>query len=631
MSRNQQKGMAMLALGALGVVFGDIGTSPLYVFAALFGEKGYNLALTHDTVVGCIALIIWSITLTVSIKFIGFIMRADSDGEGGIMVLVARLRKTKLHARYTRFFTLLGLIGVALFYGDVIITPAISVLSAVEGLKVVAPNLESLIIPITLGVLTSLFALQRYGTNLIGKLFGPVMLVWFAVMAAGGLMQIWLYPDILWALSPMAAIGFIINSPLVAFIAMGAVVLAVTGVEALYADMGHFGRVPISRAWFFIVCPALVLSYMGEGALLLRDPSAVANPFLLQYPESMHVPIVILSMLATVIASQAVISGVFSLTRQAMQLNFLPKLLVRHTSSKIGGQIYLPFVSWLLFVAVVLLVVTFGSSANLAGAYGIAVSGTLVANTILYLVLMYYVWHRSMRRIILAAAIFLPIDLVFVAASLPRVVSGGWLPIVVAGVVFVIIVTWLKGEAILARERRLAEGPLQDFVNDVHVKADEVARVEGAAVYISEHPEQTPMALYAAVNDLHELHRHVLVVTVTIATVPHVPKHERALYDKLGFATDGISRLQLTFGFHDVVNVPAAIVYAQGHYAELDFAVDEALFFISLSRVVKSTNHRMMNWRKSLYMLLARNDLSESDYYKLPIERTVEMRSLAKL
>jgi len=631
MSRKQQKGVAMLALGALGVVFGDIGTSPLYVFAALFGDKGYDLALTHDTVVGCVALIIWSITLTVSIKFTGFIMRADSDGEGGIMVLVAKLRKMKLHARYARFFTLLGLIGVALFYGDVIITPAISVLSAVEGVKIVAPNLESLIVPITLGVLTSLFALQRYGTNLIGKLFGPVMLAWFAVMAAGGMVQIWLYPDILWALSPLSAAEFIVNNPLVAFIAMGAVVLAVTGVEALYADMGHFGRAPISRAWFFVVFPALVLSYMGEGALLLRDPAAIANPFLLQYPESMHIAIITLSTLATVIASQAVISGVFSLTRQAMQLDFLPKLLVRHTSSKIGGQVYLPFVSWLLFVAVVLLVITFGSSANLAGAYGIAVSGTLVASTILYLVLMYHVWHRSMSRIVLAAVIFLPIDMVFVAASAPRVVNGGWLPIVVAGAVYIVIVTWLKGEAILARERRLAEGSLQDFVNDVRVKADEVARVEGTAIYISEHPEQTPMALYAAVNDLHELHRHVLVVTVTIAAVPHVPKSERVAYDMLGFASDGISRLRLTFGFHDIVNVPAAITYAQSHYAELDFAVDEALYFISLSRVVKSTNHRMANWRKSLYMLLARNDLSESDYYRLPIERTVEMRALTRL
>jgi KUP system potassium uptake protein len=626
---NNKKGMVGIAIGALGVVFGDIGTSPLYALSAVFGGN-HRIPINSVTVFGIISLIIWSVILVVSTKYIGFIMRADNKGEGGIIALVAKLRGSNLSSNYKWGFIGLGLIGVALFYGDSTITPAISVLSAVEGLKVVAPSLASFIIPATLVILALLFTIQRYGTGIIGRLFGPVMLVWFIAIGLGGAGQIWQHPDVLITLSPLTAIDFFVTQPLIAFIAMGAVVLAITGAEALYADMGHFGRPPIARAWFFVVFPALILCYMGEGALVLHNPQAATSPLVLLYPELLRVPIVLLATIATVIASQSVISGAFSLTRQAVQLNLLPKMVVRHTSLKEGGQIYMPFVNTALFITVSLLVILFGSAANMTNAYGIAVSGALAVDTVLYLVVLRSLWKKSLGKVIAIGLVFIPLDLLFVTSNLPKVLSGGWFPLLIGGLVFLLIETWRKGQLIIVKERRTLEGPLQQFIDAVHQQQPPVLRIPGTAIYIGHHSQLAPLALHATFEDLHELHEKVVIVSVEVTSASHVPQAERAVFDNLTY-NDGISHVSLSYGFHDSINIPETLKSIRHLSPELEFDLGKASYFVSLSKVVPNKHHNMTKWRKGLYALMDRNALSPSDYYKLPIERTVEMRSLIKL
>lgn len=620
--------MVGLSLGALGVVFGDIGTSPLYAFSTIFSDAGYHLTINSTNIFGIVSLIIWSLMLVVSIKYIIFIMRADNAGEGGIMALIAQVKSSRLRDTYKWGFIILGLVGVSLFYGDSTITPAISVLAAVEGLKIIAPELSTFIVPATVVIIIMLFALQRYGTGVIGRLFGPVMLMWFAIIALGGVWQVIQHPSILIALSPMTAIGFFIQQPLLAFVSMGAVILAITGAEALFADMGHFGRPPIARAWFFVVLPALVLCYMGEGALLLHNSAAIANPFVLLYPDTLRIPVVMLATIATIIASQAVISGAFSLTRQAMQLDFLPRMLVRHTSSRIGGQIYLPFVNAILLVIVLSFVMIFGSSARLANAFGIAVSGTLAVDTILFLLIMRIEWQRSLRNVILWSLLFVPIDLLFIGSNLPKILKGGWLPILLGAIVFILIDVWRKGQKIIVRERRALEGSLEDFISQIHARKPPILRIPGTAVYIGHHSDLTPMALRATVDDLHELHDKVVIVSSEISTAAHIAKSKRATIDELG---DGIFHIHLSYGFHDSINIPEALRYVRHHNKKLDFDVENASYFISQSKVVLTNRHNILRWHKYIYGLMDRNALSRSDYYKLPVDRTVEMRSLIRL
>ena len=617
-------------MGALGVVFGDIGTSPLYALQAIFGAGGQQIAVSSATVYGIISLIIWSVVIVVAVKYIGFVMRADNEGEGGIMALVALLKKGGLGKRAKWLFVLLGLAGVALFYGDSMITPAISVLAAVEGLRVTVPGMDMWVVPVTLAILTTLFAIQKYGTAWIGKLFGPVMLVWFVVIGVGGGWQVWLHPDALAALSPLAAVDFFATQPVVAFVAMGAVVLAVTGAEALYADMGHFGRGPIARAWFFVVFPALILCYMGQGALLLHQPGAAANVFVQLYPEALRLPVVILATCATLIASQSVISGAFSLTRQAIQLGFLPKMLVRHTSLRAPGQIYVPFVNAVLFGAVLLLVVYFGSSAQLAHAYGVAVSGTLAIDTILFGAVVYSVWRWPLRRVALVLAGFLAVDLLFVAATMPKLLSGGWFPVGVAIAMLVILTTWTRGQRIVAGERRAQEGPLQAYIEKIHTMQPHLQRVPGRAVYISHHARIAPLALHATVEELRELHEKVVVIFVRITNTAHVPEHKRAAFDNLAY-NDGISYLSLTYGYHDVVNIPKTLESLRGLSPELDFDPNDASYFVSQSSIVITNRRNLARWRKQLYVAMARNATNADEYYKLPVERTMEMRSLIRL
>ncbi len=625
-----KKGIAGLALGALGIVFGDIGTSPLYAVQAIFGPAGQHLKVNQANVYGIISLVIWAVTIVVAVKYLSCVMRVDNKGEGGIMALVAIIKRSKLPPRSRSLFILLGILGVSLFYGDSAITPAISVLSAVEGLHVVAPSLHQYVVPLTLVILTLLFSIQKYGTHLIGRLFGPVMLVWFLVIGAGGLSQIVKHPGILNALSPLSAVQFFINQPLVAFVAMGGVVLAVTGAEALYADMGHFGRAPIARAWFLLVFPALMACYMGQGALMLANPSSATSPFFLLFPGSSRILVVILAAVATLIASQAVISGAFSLTRQAVQLGFLPKMLIRHTSDLEKGQIYIPFANVILYVVVALFVVLFGSAQKLATAYGIAVSGTLAIDSILFIVVIYSVRRKSINFMAAAVALFVAVDALFVASNLPKILHRGWLPIFIAAIMFLIIYTWLRGQNIVGNERKLLEGPLQVFIDKIRARQPPLTRVPGQAVYIGHHHDLAPLALHAAVEELHELHEKVVILSVKITTHPHIPENDRYVFDDLGY-NDGISHVSLSYGYHDVPNIPKTLESMRHVSPELDFDQSDVAYFISQTRVVPTKRHNMASWLKPLYIIMARNALSSSDYYRLPINRTIELRSLLKL
>jgi KUP system potassium uptake protein len=628
--RAKKTGMAALAVGALGVVFGDIGTSPLYAVQAISSPLGQRVAINKLDVYGVISLIVWSVTMIVSIKFLGFIMRADNKGEGGIMALVALIKSSGITTRYKWFLITLGLVGVALFYGDSAITPAISVLSAVEGLKVVAPSLHALVLPVTLVILTGLFWLQKYGTGLIGRLFGPVMVLWFLAIAIGGGWQIWQHPDILHALSPVSAIRFFVVHPLVAFVAMGAVTLAITGAEALYADMGHFGRKPIARAWFFVVFPALLLCYMGQGSLLLHSPASAGSPFLSMFPHATQVPMIFLATAATLIASQSVISGAFSLTRQAIQLDFMPKMLVRHTSARSAGQIYLPVVNLALFVSVAVLVLLFGSSEKLANAYGLAVSGTLTVDTILFIAVVRGLWHRSRNIVAGMVVVFLSLDLLLFSSNVSKLFHGGWFPALIAILIFVLIRTWQAGQHIISRERRALEGPLKDLVDVLHFRKPPITRVPGYAIYISHHPGFAPLAFHATIEEIHELAEKVVVVYVQVTDQAHIPNDERAVFDSLEY-DDGISSLSLSYGFHDVLNIPKTLKGLRHLSPELDFDPTKADYFVSLSKVVTSKRHNLAGWRKTLYRLMARNASSPSDYYKLPADRTIEMSTLIKL
>jgi KUP system potassium uptake protein len=623
-------GQAALTLGALGVVFGDIGTSPLYALQAVFAADDGAVKPTEGDVYGIISLVVWSVTLIVSVKFVTFIMRADNDGEGGIMALVALVRRAGLHRPMVQAaLVAAGLFGVALFYGDGMITPAISVLSAVEGIEVVAPSLADYVLPFTLAVLTGLFAIQRFGTAVIGRVFGPVMVLWFLVLAVAGIGRLVHHPAILRALSPHYAVEFFVSHPGIAFISLGSVVLAVTGAEALYADMGHFGRPPIRRAWFLVVFPALTLNYMGQGSLILADPSAISSPFYLLIPEWARVPMVVLATLATLIASQAVISGAFSVTRQAVQLGFLPRLSIRHTSEDEIGQVYVPAVNWGLFVAVVALVVGFGSSAKLATAYGIAVTGTLLIDSILFLVVVRVLWRKPLWMVLAGLAGFVTVDLLFLAANVTKIAHGGWFPLLVGAVIFVLLSTWDRGRAEVSAARIEAEGPLQDFVDRMHAKVPPVPRLPGVAVYLNPTRETTPLALRVAVDRIHAIQEEVVIVTIETTTTPHVPEGERIVFDELGYAHDGYSHVTLRFGYLDRPDVPEALALARRTPGglDVDFNPYHATYVLSAIAIVPDRSPGMARWRKALFVGMARNAASPADYFRLPSERVVTMGS----
>jgi KUP system potassium uptake protein len=623
-------GLYGLALGALGVAFGDIGTSPLYAVQTVFSIDDGVVKPTVADVYGVASLIFWSITIIVSVKYITFVLRADNDGEGGVMALAALVRTVAGDtARRAGLALILGVLGASLFYGDSLITPAISVLSAVEGLEVAQPNLAHAILPIGIVILAVLFAAQRFGTHRVGRAFGPVMVIWFVTLAVLGVPHIVEHPGVLLGLSPTFAVAFFVDHPFTAFIAMGAVVLAITGAEALYADMGHFGRRPIRVSWFALVFPALILNYLGQAALIINDPSAVANPFYLLAPGWARWPLVVLATLATVIASQAVISGAFSVSRQAVRLGYLPHLTVRHTSSVESGQVYVPAVNWLLFAGVLVIVVVFESSSRLATAYGVAVTGTLVINTTLFLMYAAIAWRWATWKLVLGAVVFGGVELIFLSANLAKIVEGGWLPLLVATLVVTVMTTWQRGRKIITARRVDVEGPLPEFVD--RLDAENIPRVPGTAVF--PHPTKltAPLALRANVEFNHVLHERVVIVSVLSENVPHVAPDERVALDELGAPDDGIVHVSARFGFQDEQDLPQVLRQASGLSEELDIDPDTASYFLSRMTIERGRQPGMSGWRKRMFIGLSHNAANPAAYFCLPVDRTVVMGSRIEL
>jgi KUP system potassium uptake protein len=603
-------GVATLTLGALGIVFGDIGTSPLYAMKQTF-DGHHKLAPDPSSVYGVLSLIFWSITIIVSVKYVLLIMRADNHGEGGIMALISLVQGLTMRTGRAKWALVsLGAFGAALFYGDGMITPAISVLSAVEGLEVAEPSLDRVVIPITLVILTTLFFIQRFGTGIVGRVF-----------------EVAKEPDILRALSPSYAVAFFLDDGKAAFFALGSVVLAVTGAEALYADMGHFGPEAIRRSWFALVLPALVLNYLGQGALVLADHNAVDSPFYRLVPEWGQLPMVVLATMATVIASQAVISGAFSVTRQAVQLGFLPFLTIRHTSEREIGQIYVPAVNWALFVAIVGLVIGFGSSTALASAYGVAVTGTLAIDTVLYFVVVRMLWHKPLWMVLVGAAGFLTVDLAFFSANLTKVFSGGWFPLVVGLVMYVLLMTWRRGRDIVTRKRTEEEGPLQAFVTALDEGPDPPGRVPGTAVFLHGGDRTTPLALRLNVELNHVRHAKVVIFHAETVRVPHVSQADRIEVDELEIDTDDLCLVTARFGFQDDPDVPAALRLAVEHVLEMDFDVDRATYFLSRITINPTSSKGMARWRKRLFVAMSRNAATPVVHFGLPEERVVALGS----
>ncbi len=620
-------GMFGLALGALGVVFGDIGTSPLYALQTVFHLDGGKIKPTNGDVYGVISLVFWSITVVVSTKYVAFVMRADNDGEGGVMALAALARRfAENRKRLVSVALLLGVIGASLFFGDSVITPAISVLSAVEGLQVASPNLADAVLPISIAILTLLFIVQRLGTHVVGRFFGPIMVLWFLVLAVTGLPHIVQHPEIVRALSPTYIGGFVADHPFLAFIALGAVVLSITGAEALYADMGHFGRAPIRRAWFFMVFPCLTVNYLGQGALVLHDKGSLANPFFHLAPSWARIPMVVLATMATVIASQAVISGAFSISRQAVRLGFLPNLTVRHTSKEESGQIYVPGINWILFGSVLVLVVAFRSSERLATLYGFAVTGTFLIDTTLFLIVAVVVWHWARWKLWVVGIVFGVVEISYFGANVIKIAKGGWLPLLIALAVSTVMTTWQAGREIVTRRRKQLEGPLQEFVDYLH--EHEPPRVPGTAIFPHPTKETTPLALRANVDFNHVLHEHVVLVSVRTENVPFVPHEERIEIDDLVHTDDGIVHVTVRFGFQDEQDIPAMLRHAVGRSEELEFDPDNASYFLSRLAINRGEGpdcSDMPQWRKRLFIGLAHNAANPALNFGLPVDRTVVM------
>jgi KUP system potassium uptake protein len=616
----------VVILAALGVVFGDIGTSPIYTVQTVFNPQDpHPVPLSADNVYGVVSLIFWSVMLIVTLTYVTLVMRADNDGEGGIMALITLLRRWgSSHGRRTALLlAALGVFGASLFFGDSMITPAISVLSAIEGIEVVDPDFKHWVIPITVAIIVALFSVQRRGTASVGRLFGPVMITWFIAIGACGVNGIAAHPEILNALSPTYALTFMAGHFEIAFFALTAVVLAVTGAEALYADMGHFGRKAITRAWLFVVLPALALNYMGQGALLIGDPAAMRAPFFLLIPGWALWPMVLLATAATIIASQAVITGAFSVASQAARLGYLPGLRVIHTSAAREGQIYVPWINGLLMVGVLALVLAFRSSERLAYAYGMAVTGTITITLLLFLYLARARWGAPLWLVTIGGGILLLIDLLFVAANLTKLVHGAWLPLLIGITAFTVMVTWQRGRRIVTREREEAEGPLREFVDELRDRQPPLARVPGTAVFLNRGKETAPLAMRANVEHNHVLHKHVLIVSIETLPIPRAPKSERTRVDALGYRRDGIIYVTVNFGYMEKAHVLDALRSLDPKQTEGHIAVDDASYFLSKLELVRGTKPTMAPWRKRLVIATSRITADAAEHFGLPLERTV--------
>ena len=615
MSKKQQ---AALALAALGVVYGDIGTSPLYTMKEVFAGN-HPIPLTPENILGILSLILWSLIIVVSIKYVVFIMRADNRGEGGIMALIAlALHSAKGNPKQYRAIMLAGLLGAGMFYGDGMVTPAMSVLSALEGLTVATPAFQPFIIPMTLLVLFLLFFFQRRGTASVGALFGPVMMIWFSTLALMGLYNVAASPEVFRAINPLYGIRFLVENRGIAIVAMGAVVLSVTGAEALYADMGHFGSKPIRQAWFGFVLPSLVINYFGQGALLFADPSVVDNPFYHMAPDWLLFPLVGLATLATVIASQAVISGAFSVSRQAMQLGFLPRFEVQYTSEKQQGQVYLPGVNWGLFVAVVILVLGFKSTNNLAAAYGIAVTGDMVITSILATIVAAKSWGWGWSRAMGLFAVFLAVELTFLFANVLKIPDGGWFPLAAGSIVFLLMSTWKRGGQMLT-ERTSGEAiELESFIDALLVSMP--SRVPGNAVFMTSNNERVPNAMLHNLMHNKVLHERVLVVSVQVFDVPYVPEIDRVEIHKL---KGDFYRVNVQYGFKDEPDIPAALALCESQGLPINMM--ETSFFLGRATLVPKHGSEMVFWREKLFVFMFRNASSATSFYKIPTNRVVEL------
>ncbi|MBF0167823.1 MAG: potassium transporter Kup [Alphaproteobacteria bacterium] len=608
-----------LALAALGVVFGDIGTSPLYAIKETFGGA-HPLPIDQPHILGVLSLVFWSIMSVVSLKYVLIVMRADNRGEGGSLALLASVTRM-LDGKGAKgaLVTAMGLFAAGLFYGDSMITPAISVLSAIEGLDVAKPGFSDYILPLTLLILIGLFAIQRHGTATVGTMFGPIVAIWFITLAVIGIKNIGLAPGVLWALSPHHAVLFLINNGLTGFLSLGAVVLVLTGAEALYADMGHFGRLPIALAWYGLALPGLLINYFGQGALLLTHPEAIENPFFLMVPAWGTLPLVILATMATVIASQAVISGAFSMTRQAIQLGYLPRLRIIHTSQHEKGQIYIPFVNWALMLSVAALVASFGSSSKLAAAYGVAVTGTMAITAIMVGIVMRLTWKWQMRTVILLVGFFLMFDMAFFLANIVKIEQGGWFPLVIGLVIFTLLVTWKSGRAALLARTRRDSLPIKDFLATL---SSRLVRVPGTAIFLSGSEHGVPLALLHNIKHNKILHERVVILTVIVDDVPYVTPEWRVESRPL---EQGFHQVLLHYGFMQDPDVPKAL--AQARSDELGFFYEpmSISYFLSRETVIPSANPALPLWQAHLYASLARMAATAMDFFRLPINRVVEL------
>lgn len=616
-----------LLIAAIGIVYGDIGTSPIYAFRETFAGH-HPIPPDHLHIYGVLSLIFWSMMIVVTLKYVTVILRADNKGEGGSLALLALISREAQGKSWSIPIVMLGVFATALFYGDSMITPAMSVLSASEGLIVVNPAFEPLVLPISVTILFALFAFQSRGTARVGALFGPIMIVYFTTLALLGIHHILRAPEILWALSPSNAVLFFMDDPLRGFLALGSVVLAVTGAEALYADMGHFGRRPIRISWLWIVLPGLMLNYLGQGAMIMsmtpaEANEAIRNPFFLLAPEDFRLGLVLLAIAATIIASQAVISGAFSLTQQAIQLGFMPRLRIQHTSERAAGQIYIPVINWALMVAVILLVLQFGSSSNLAAAYGIAVTGAMFIDTCLLAVLLLSIWKWNRWFVIPLLALFFVVDTAYFAANLTKVPSGGWVPLVIGLIIFTLLTTWSRGRKLMMERMRESAMPVKVFINSA---ANSASRVPGTAVFMTSTAEGVPHALLHNLKHNKVLHERVILLTVKIPGVPFVDADKRCQMDDLG---QGFHRLILKFGFMEEPDVPAAL--AQISNCGPPIKMMDTSFFLARQTLLPSSRPGMAIWREKLFAWMLRNAESAMEFFRLPTNRVVELGSQVEI
>jgi KUP system potassium uptake protein len=615
-------GALALSLGALGVVYGDIGTSPLYTIQLVF-SGGHRLDPSPSHVYGAMSLIFWALVMVVTLKYVLLIMRADNQGEGGIMALVALIQRS-VRSRRKSFLVIVGILGASLFYGDGMLTPAISVVSAVSGLNVASPALAAQVIPFSVGILIALFALQRFGTGAVGALFGPIMLIWFGTLAVLGGREVLAHPGIVRALSPTYGASFMISDPKSGFLSLAPVFLAVTGAEAIYADMGHFGRPAITRAWLAIALPALLLNYLGQSALILARPQTIDNPFFRLIPGRIQLPMVILATVATVIASQAVISGAFSVTQQVVQLGFLPRVAIKHTSKRIMGQIYIPVVNWFLLIAVVGLVLGFHSSSGLANAYGIALSAIFATNTLLAFVVFRVLWHKPLWMVIPGAAVFLTVELTFFAANLPKVLSGGWMPLVVGAVLFTILTTWHRGRMILARGAREGRVSLRRYLN--RMIDEQPNRVPGCAVFLTSSLDTVPPALLNNAEHNHVVHEHVILLRLETVGMPHVEAANRVSIERMRLGFVGVTG---RYGYQDEPSAVETLRLARGQGLDLD--IRSVSYFVDHFSLLPTGRARIARWRKHLFALLYQNSTPAARYYGIPPDRVFEVGAYVEI